>query len=209
MVMNPVAVMRRENARLQAENERLQEELINLREFVQILSDLNQSTKKFSSDRELMPLLESLFVKAMSLLNAPDGSLMLLDDETDELAFVLVKGSLAANLNGYRIPASEGIAGWVVKNAEPTLVRDVRRDPRFSHMIDEQFTFRTQSIAAAPLIGDQKVYGLIEVLNQPGDEPFSESDLALLGLLCRFAGEALADIERMNPDQVGEPVSDK
>lgn len=200
MAMNPMAVMRRENARLQSENERLQEELRNLREFVQILNDLTLAEKNFTSDAELLPLLEQIFLKAMNLLNAPDGSLLLLDDETNELVFVLVKGSLAANLKGYRIPADEGVAGWVIKNAEPTLVRDVRRDTRFTGMIDDQFTFRTQSIAAAPLIGDRTVYGLIEALNQPGDEPFSESDLALLGLLCRFAGEALADIERMQPE---------
>jgi len=201
MVTNPMAVMRRENARLQEENERLQEELRNLREFVSVLNDLTISAKNLTSDAELLPLLERIFIKALSLVNAPDGSLMLLDDETNELVFVVVKGSLAANLIGYRISAEEGIAGWVVKNAEPTLVRDVRRDPRFSQNIDEQFTFRTQSIAAAPLIGDRRVYGVIETLNQPGDEPFSDSDLALLGLLCRFAGEALADIERMHPEK--------
>jgi GAF domain-containing protein len=201
MVTNPMAVMRRENARLLEENERLQLELRNLREFVKILNDLTQSTKNITNDQELLPLLETIFQKAMSLLNAPDGSLLLLDDETNELVFVVVKGALAANLIGYRISADEGIAGWVVKNAEPTLVRDVRRDGRFSHNIDDQFTFRTQSIAAAPLIGDRKVYGVLETLNQPGDEPFSENDLALLGLLCRFAGEALADIEQMHPEK--------
>jgi signal transduction protein with GAF and PtsI domain len=200
MVTNPMAVMRRENARLQAENERLEEELQDLREFVQILNELTVSAKAAQTDKELLPLLEKLFLKTLNLLNAPDGSLMLLDDTTNELGFVLVKGSLAANLIGYRIPADEGIAGWVVKNAEPTLVHDVRRDARFSQTIDEQFTFRTQSIAAAPIIGDRKVYGVLEALNQPGDEPFSDSDLALLGLLCRFAGEALADIERLSPE---------
>lgn len=199
MVTNPMAVLRRENTRLQAENEHLQEELRNLREFVRALNDLSLSAKRFSSDNELLPLLEQIFVKALNLLNAPDGSLLLWDEEENMLEFVLVRGTLAANLQGYRIPAGEGIAGWVMQNAEPTLVRDVRRDPRFSHMVDEQFTFRTQSIAAAPLIGDRKVYGLIEALNQPGDEPFSEHDLALMGLLCRFAGEALADIERIKP----------
>ncbi len=199
MVTNPMAVLRRENTRLQAENERLTEELRDLREFVQILNTLMLSAKQFSSDDELLPLLEQIFLKALNLLNAPDGSLLLLDDEKNELEFVLVQGTLAANLHGYRIPAGEGVAGWVMQNAEPTLVRDVRRDPRFSHIIDDQFTFRTQSIAAAPLIGDRKVYGLIEALNQPGDEPFSEDDLALMGLLCRFAGEALADIERIKP----------
>ncbi|HEX2908335.1 MAG TPA: GAF domain-containing protein [Phototrophicaceae bacterium] len=201
MVTNPVAIMRRENTRLQAENERLQDELRNLREFVNILHDLAQSTKSLSSDAELLPLLDDIFNKAMKLLNAPDGSLLLLDDEANELVFVLVRGALAANLKGYHISATEGIAGWVVQQGEPTLVRDVRRDSRFSHTVDEQFTFHTQSIAAAPLIGDRKVYGVIEVLNKPGDEPFSEADLALLGLLCRFAGEALADIERFNPEK--------
>jgi GAF domain-containing protein len=201
MVTNPMAIMRRENARLQEENEHLKEELRDLREFVHILNDLAVSAKNLSSDEELLPLLESIFMKALNLVNAPDGSLMLLDDETNELVFVVVKGSLAGNLLGYRIPADEGIAGWVIKNAEPTLVRDVRRDARFSQNIDEQFTFRTQSIAAAPLIGDRQVYGVLETLNQPGDEPFSESDLALLGLLCRFVGEALADIERMHPEK--------
>jgi GAF domain-containing protein len=196
-----MAIMRRENARLQEENEHLQQELRNLREFVHILNDLSLSAKNLTSDQELLPLLETIFTKALGLVNAPDGSLLLLDDETNELVFVVVKGSLAANLIGYRIPANEGIAGWVIEHGEATLVRDVRRDPRFSHTIDDQFTFRTQSIAAAPLIGDRKVYGVLETLNQPGDEPFSDSDLALLGLLCRFAGEALADIERMHPEK--------
>jgi GAF domain-containing protein len=199
MVTNPLAVMRRENARLQSENDKLHEELRNLREFVQILNELTSTTRGLTSDEQLLPLLEKTFVKALNMLNAPDGSLLVLDDETNELAFVLVRGTLAANLKGYRIPANEGIAGWVVEHGEPTMVRDARRDARFSNTIDDQFTFRTQSIAAAPLIGDRKVYGVLEALNQPGDAPFSDTDLALLGLLCRFAGEALADIERIQP----------
>lgn len=199
MVMNPVAIMQRENARLKGENERLQREVQNLRDFVQILDDLAGRTKTISNDSELLPLLERIFLKAMGLLNAPDGSLLLLDDESGELVFMLVKGALASNLKGFRIPSDVGIAGWVIQRGEPTLVRDVRRDTRFSNMVDDEFKFRTQSIAAAPLIGDGKVYGLIEALNQPGDVPFSDSDLALLGLLCRFAGEALADIERRQP----------
>lgn len=200
MVTNPMGVLQRENARLQDENTVLRKELHNLREFVEILNEMTVATREIHSDKELFKLLENVFRKALNLLNAPDGSLMLLDDETNELAFVMVQGTLAQNLIGYRIPANEGIAGWVIENAQPTLVRDARRDPRFSETIDEQFTFRTQSILAAPLVGDRKVYGVIEALNQPGDEPFSESDMALVGLLCRFAGEALADIERTHPE---------
>jgi GAF domain-containing protein len=199
--MNPVAVVQRENARLQVESERLQAELKSLREFVQILNDLSEQAKVATSDEALMPMLESTFAKALGLLNAPDGSLMLLDEDSGELVFILVHGALATNLKGFRVSASEGIAGWVIKTQEATLVRDVRRDPRFSEAVDAAFKFRTQSIAAAPLIGDGKVYGLIEALNQPGDEPFSDSDLGLLRLLCRFAGEMLSDVERRQPSE--------
>ncbi|MCB9455313.1 MAG: GAF domain-containing protein [Anaerolineaceae bacterium] len=201
MVTNPMVVLRRENARLQTENDQLKEELGNLREFVRILTHLEALTRKIQKDTELKPLLEDLFEQALKLLNAPDGSLLILDEETNELAFVVVRGALKENLTGYRISADEGIAGWVIKNSQPALVRDVRRDTRFSHMVDEQFTFRTQSIAAAPLIGDQRVFGVVELLNQPGDEPFSENDIGLLSLLCRFWGEALADIERRAPEK--------
>ena len=48
MVTNPMAIMRRENARLQEENEHLHEELRDLREFVHILNDLALSAKNLS-----------------------------------------------------------------------------------------------------------------------------------------------------------------
>lgn len=195
MSVNPIAFVQSENARLKAENDQLKEELRSLREFVHILNDVTRHTE-LKNDGDLLPLLNDIFLKALKLLNAPDGSLALLDEDNNELVFVLVHGTLAKDLTGFRIPADVGIAGWVLQNNQPALVRDVRYDTRFFADVDNEFKFRTQSIAAAPLTGNRKVFGVIEVLNQPGDQPFSDNDLALLGLLCRVAGELLADIER-------------
>lgn len=200
MVTNTTAVLQRENARLQDENQALQKELRELREFVEILNNLAVSAQDITTNEALLPLLKDVFTRSLSLLNAPEGSLLLLDDETHELKFVLVQGAIAEGLLGYRIPADEGIAGWVIQNAKPALVRDVRRDWRFSDTIDDAFKFRTQSIAAAPLIGNGRVLGVLEALNQPVDEPFSEMDLTLLALTCRFAGEVLANIENAAPE---------
>lgn len=195
MSTNPVAFLQTENVRLKEDNDELRDEVQTYREFIDILSDLSRPAD-IESDEELLPMIKGIFNKALHLLDAPDGSLCLYDEDTDELVFMVVHGALSEQLTGYRIAAGEGIAGWVFKNAEPALVRDVRRDNRFSHLIDDEFKFKTQSIAAAPLIGNRKVFGIIEALNQPGDVPFSDSDLALLNLLCRVAGERLADIER-------------
>jgi len=200
MDINPSSFLQHENARLKSENEELNEEVHTLRNFVKMLDNLSAIGEQFTSNEELMPFLNDVMLNALKLLNAPDGSLALIDEETDELVFMIVCGALSEDLTGYRMPSDQGIAGWVLNHKQPALVRDVRVDERFSHMIDEEFKFRTLSIAAAPLIGDRKTYGIVEVLNQPGDEPFSETDVALLRLLCRVAGEALADVEKFIPE---------
>ena len=195
MVTNTVGVLQRENARLQSENQDLQKELTELLGFVEILGRLCEIEDEVTRDEDLLPMLRRAFNQAMDLLNAPEGSLLLLDDETGELKFVLVRGTLAERLINYRIPADEGIAGWVIQNRTPALVHDVRHDNRFSQTIDEEFKFRTQSIIAVPVIGNHKTFGVMEALNQPADEPFSDSDLGLLYLICRFVGEILSNAE--------------
>ncbi len=197
MATNPAAFVQKENARLKTENDELTREVRELREFVKSLNEL--LNVQIMSDADLMPLLKDILHKALSLMSAPDGSLALIDEETDELVFVLVDGALSQDLTGFRMPADEGIAGWVVQTGQPALVRDVRRDNRFSHLVDDEFKFRTQSIAAAPLIGNGRVWGMVEALNQPGDQPFSDLDTSLLTLFCRAAGEVLADIARQKP----------
>lgn len=192
--MNTTNILQRENARLKGENTELREEVTNLRELVKILSDLYGRT--ISSDADLLPLLRDILLKALKLLSTPEGSLLMLDDETDQLVFLITTGTLGRDLEGYRIPAKEGIAGWVVRHAKPVLVSDVRTDLRFSHTVDDAFKFKTQSIAAAPLIGGHKVYGVVEALNKPGDKPFNEQDLELLNLVCLCAGAVLAEIDR-------------
>lgn len=189
-----------ENARLRQENETLKHEVDNLRGLVESLDYLYNASDNFKDDAELMPFLKHTLALSLKLLNTTDGSLALFDDETDELVFVIVVGALSDELTNHRIPANSGIAGWVIKHQQPVLVQNAQTDPRFYRAIDDSFTFRTQSVAAAPLIGDRKTFGLIEVLNQSGDEPFTKDDLALLRLLCRAAGQALAFIDRM-PEQ--------
>lgn len=188
---------------LKEENETLRHRIEGYQHFVTALDSLYAAAITFDDDSALMPFLRDTMNKVLTLLNAPAGSLLLLDDETHELVFVIVHGPLSERLTGHRIPADEGVAGWVVQHCKATLVRDVRTDPRFYDMIDEDFRYQTQSIAAAPIVGNQKVYGLVEVLNQPSHTPFSEHELALLKVLCRAMGEALADMERMVPESAG------
>jgi GAF domain-containing protein len=194
MVSNPTQVLQAEINRLRGENDTLQNELFNLRNFVTALQSLISAEEKYKTNEDLLRLLSQIVQQTLDLLSAPDGSLLLLDPDTGELEFVIVHGA-ARSLIGQRLKPKEGIAGWVASTGKACIVRDVRTDPRFSARMDESADFKTQSIAAAPLIGNGRVLGVVEVINQPGDTPFNDLDQALLILLCRFAGEALATIE--------------
>lgn len=201
--MSTANLLQRENIRLQDENRALKNEVTSLRDFVRAVSDLYESANHFQDDSQLYPMLNRVFKQAMHLCNAPDGSLSLLDDETNELVFIIVQGKLSEQMLNYRMPSTEGIVGWVMQHHEPALVRNVKTDPRFSSRTDQTFMFNTQSILAVPLLGEGKIFGVVELLNQPGDTPFSEADLALITLLCRAAGQILAFVDRL-PDGSGK-----
>jgi GAF domain-containing protein len=131
----------------------------------------------------------------MAVIKAEDGSLLLLDEETNELVFVLVHGDIKNELRGYRIANNMGVAGWVATHQKPLIVNNPAQDSRFSHQIDSAFNFSTQSIVAVPMTNRNKLIGVIELLNKRDNEQFSEADVTLLSILGQVAATALLEME--------------
>jgi len=189
------AFLHQEVRRLQEENRALQQEIGELRKYVDAVQALVDAVDSLKPDTEIMPLLDRILQSALVVINAKDGSLLVSDEESGELVFVLVHGEVdKSKLLGYRLPPDKGVAGWVAKEGKPAIVDAPRTDRRFFPTIDDAFNFRTQSILAVPIIGRQKVLGVIEILNKYADKPFTKADQALVVLLCRFAGELLSTI---------------
>lgn len=181
---------------VQQENARLKEEVDRLREYVHSLQWLYRAAQRLLSERDIMALLDKTLYYAMLVLDAQDGSVLIIDEETDELVFVLVQGTVRERLPGYRIPSNDGIAGWVAEHREPTIVNNARSDMRFSSRVDEAFDFETHSLVCAPLISRGKVLGVVEILNKSGNLSFSETDQDLLSVLALIAAVALDDLAR-------------
>lgn len=192
MSSETMAFLQRETVRLKEENERLRNEVQSLQQYVDAIQALIDAVEAWKPHGEVMPLLERILYNALNVLDSNDGSLLVLDDETGELVFVLVHGDVEESaLLGYRIPAGKGIAGWVAKNAKPTIVNNPSKDPRFLPSIDQAYDFKTESLLAAPILGGGRVMGVIEVLNKHSGEEYTATDQNLLVLLCHFAGEVL------------------
>jgi GAF domain-containing protein len=192
-----VHLLQQEIARLRDENRGLKEEMALLRSSVRALSALQDVVQRITGSTDVIALLDDLLASALAVAGAEDGSLLLIDEETDQLAFAVVHGRMRQQLTGYRIPRSQGIAGWVAENRKPVMVRDVRADPRFSPAVDEDFQFHTRSMVCVPLIEGDHVLGVIEALNKSSNREFTETDRDLLTVTAQLASVAIARAEAL------------
>lgn len=159
--------------------------------FVSALRDLIEAVERRGDVPDVMELLGCVLQGALDITNTRDGSLLAMDEDTNELVFAAVRGEVDVPLGWRRIPSGKGIAGWVVEHRRSIIVNEPRADERFYDTLDAMFEFRTSCILAAPLVGAGRVLGVIEVLNRRNGQLFSTGDQDLLTLFCRLAGELL------------------
>ena len=184
-------------SQLQLENRDLQRDADSLRCFLTSIEKLIDAAHSRQRESQTLELLEQVLENALRAINARDGSLLVPDDETSELVFILVQGDEPhKELIGKRLPHGEGIAGWVAKNRRSTIVNNVSVDDRFYPNMDEVIEYKTKSIAAAPLIGGGRLLGVVEALNKRDGQLFTNGNQTLLSLMCRFAGELLYSVIR-------------
>jgi len=183
--------------RLREENTQLRQEVLGLRQFIDAMQNLMDAVETPRGEAEVLELLDYMLENALRTINATDGSLLVVDEDTRDLVFVLAKGAVPTEeLAWKRLPPGKGIAGWVVDQRRPTIVNDAQTDERFYDDVDQTLDFHTQSILAAPIIGGGRVLGVIEILNKSNGRLFSAADQTLLTILCRFSGELLYTLVR-------------
>jgi GAF domain-containing protein len=137
------------------------------------------------------PLLQAIVEVARAIFGARAASIMLLDEHTAELVFEAVTGEGEDTLVGRRIPSGTGIAGWVAQSGQPLVVEDVARDPRFAVQEARRTGYVPKGLMAAPLLRQERVLGVLNVLDRPERRRFSVAEMDLLGLFANQAGVAL------------------
>jgi GAF domain-containing protein len=145
-----------------------------------------------ASEETHRTLLQSVVDVARAIFHAKASSVFLLDEETDELVFEAVSGEGEGELIGMRVPSSTGIAGWVLVTRQPLVVDDLTADPRHARRVAEETGYVPNAIVAVPLLVDDRVVGVLSVLDRPLDRPFSPADMDLLTL---FANQAAIGLD--------------
>jgi len=145
-----------------------------------------------STITDLRQLLQLIMVEAEKLVDAETSGLLLYDEATNELYFELALGPKGERLKEVRLSLDEGIAGYAAKHRTAVNVNDVQSDPRFFRHADDTSKFTTRNLVAVPMLRQQKLIGILEVLNKKGEEYFSDEDVKILQVL---AGQAAIAIE--------------
>jgi len=200
---SPLRVVQLEVTRLKDENRELRTELAVLHSSIRALGGLQDLIQRLSPTTDVLALLGDLLASVLNVVGASDGSLMLVDEETKELVFAVVHGQAKERLTGYRLSHGSGIAGWVASHRQPQIVQDVRRDTRFSPLVDETFEFQTRSLVAMPLLDGERVLGVIEALNKSAERPFTQVDHDLLRVVAQLAATVLVRAEAVTGEGPG------
>jgi GAF domain-containing protein len=148
------------------------------------------------SEEQFRALLQSVVDVARAIFRAKAASILLLDEESDELVFEAAADEASEALIGMRFPSSTGIAGFVLVSRQPLVIEDVLADPRFSRETAESTGFVPKGLMAVPLLHEERALGVLEVLDRPQDAKFTLAEMELLGLFANQAAIALDLLQR-------------
>lgn len=155
---------------------------------------LDKICRNVRSVEQELPVISNITEMTRYALNASASSLLLLDGENKELLHNFVDGPLGKQLRQLQINKQFGIAGWVIQNGKPLIVKDVTKDERFNKFKDEVTGLVPRSVICAPLIVNDVIIGVTEAFNKLDGNDFSERDLLTL---VRLATNAALTIENI------------
>jgi diguanylate cyclase (GGDEF)-like protein len=150
-----------------------------LRRATQRLAVLTDIVKTANSILEPRKVIETIMTRVQQLIPSEAWSMLMVDEEKQELTFELALGEKGKDVSGFRVKIGEGIAGWVAQTGKPTIVNNAAKDPRFAKRFDSETQFRTRSILCAPLISRGRTIGVVQVINRRGGR-FTQTDLDML-----------------------------
>lgn len=152
---------------------------------------LMQLTGQINSNLDLDNMLLDIINAAKLIMQCEASSLMLYEEETDDLVLSIPTGPATEEITGKHIPKDEGVGGWVFTNGEPAIVNDVDNDPRFGGDIKPDL-FKTRNIICVPLLNhDKQTIGIIQALNKNEKEDFVKSEIPIFQALANQAAIAI------------------
>ncbi len=136
-------------------------------------------------------------------VNATQGSIFVIDLQTDQLMYRAALGSpKSVPPGGEPMPfkRGEGLVGWVIKQRQPVVIHNLDADTRWKKLPGQNTTHK--SALAVPLLANEDVLGAM-LLFSPLYNAFDEDQLRLVAAAANQVGAASnnAELYRLIRDQ--------
>jgi len=157
-----------------------------------------------ASGRAVLPrsndvLLKSIVDAAARIFGAAAASILLVNEEEEALEFKVSTGEADHDLVGTKFPYDKGIAGYVFMTGMPIATSNVKEDKRFNQDFAKSTGYVPNSILATPLIStDDRVIGVMEVLDKIDAISFDLKDMELMGLFAQQAAMAIEQSQQID-----------
>ncbi|MBK9710213.1 MAG: GAF domain-containing protein [Kouleothrix sp.] len=166
---------------------RLAEKLSRRDEHLGMVADIAAHVSSSLETREVYRLVVQ---KLNEYFRVDAGSLMLRDETTDELVFVMTLEAGEEKLFGVRLPPGAGIAGHVAQSQRVYIANDAGHDPLHYKLNGKDGETETRTLLCAPMVVKDQTIGVIELINKHGG-PFDQTDAERLGLVANMIGVAI------------------
>lgn len=151
---------------------------------------LTEISRDLASTLDLTTLLDHIGHAAADLSNAEAASILLYDENKQQLHFVSATNLDEPLMRGLVVPVDSSIAGWIVLNRQPIIISDAQKDPRHFGNVGKATNVTTNSLLGVPLIAKNKVIGALEAINKRSGA-FNEEDQDVLMALGAQAAVAI------------------
>ena len=159
----------------------------------QKLSDITvfrEIARSLTSTLSVEDILKLIMGYVEKLYKPENWSLLLVDEDRDELYFAVAVGDASRRIKEKRLRMGEGIAGWAAQKGEKVVIKDVYSDHRFARQFDTETGFKSESIVCIPMVSKDKPLGVVEIINIP-PELMEDESLRALEALADFAAIAI------------------
>ena len=164
------------------------------------LTALYDISRIFNSTLELEDLCPIITGKIRDLLGAEACNLWLVSGDGETIEFAHQDGNDPTTLEDGKLALGDGFLGTVARDGQPRLVPDAAEEPLLeSRRQLEDFTLVT--CIAAPLLEEEKVLGIIEVVNKLDGTPFDDDDLFFVTTIGEQAALALHNARLLDAER--------
>lgn len=161
------------------------------RQRLEQVSLVSQVSQSINSSLDLDTVLQETTEMTAYVLNAQAATLFIVDKRQNELVFSVPTGAAGGLLREMRMSMNQGVVGWVAMNGQSIIVNDTGADPRFNAQVDAETGFQTHNILCVPLVTQDRVVGVLEVLNKEDADGFTDEDREWLETMGNQAAIAL------------------